>query len=150
MDKEELLSELNKILFYEHGHLSLYEGQRKIIDDQNISQVFDRFKHMEEEHAQKVVWVIKELGEVPGNLYKVSDFLGEVAGITSKVAGTKNILRADLIVEKKAIEGYGKLISQITDARIADPLRENMIDAGLMYLWLKDQLGKYDPSFELP
>lgn len=140
---------MNKILFYEHGHLSLYEGQRKVVEDENISQVFDRFKHLEEEHAEKVVWVIRELGAAPGNLYKVSDFLGEVAGITSKVVGTANILKADLLVEKKAIEGYRKLIAQIKDERIADRLRENMIDAGLMYLWLKDQLGRYDPVTEL-
>ncbi|MHB9093671.1 MAG: demethoxyubiquinone hydroxylase family protein [Eubacteriales bacterium] len=150
MDKEQLLAELNMILFYEHGHLSLYEGQRKIVEDENISNVFDRFKHLEEEHAEKVLWVFKELGAKPSNLYKVSDFLGEVAGITSKLAGVKNILKADLAVEKKAIEGYQKLIAQIKDDRIADRLRENMIDAGLMYLWLKDQLGEYDPTTEIP
>lgn len=37
MDKEQqLLSELNKILFYEQGPLSLYEGHRKIVEDENI------------------------------------------------------------------------------------------------------------------
>lgn len=150
MDKEQLLNELNMILFYEHGHLSLYEGQRKTVGDENVANVFDRFKHLEEEHADKVAWVIKELGAEPSKLYKVSDFLGEVAGISSQLIGIKNILQADLLVEKKAIEGYQKLIVEIKDDRIADRLRENMIDAGLMYLWLKDRLGRYDPDTDIP
>lgn len=142
MDKGQLIIELNKVLFFEHGHLSLYEGQQKIVKDQSISDVFNRFYQLEEVHTQKVVAVLKDLGEKPMNIYKVSDFLGEVAGITSKVIGTENILKADISVESKAMEGYKKLLETIGDEALKQRLKENMIDSSLMYSWLKTKLDQ--------
>lgn len=144
MDKKELITKLNDVLMYEHGHLGIYATQSKTIGDRQIAHVFDRFRHLEEEHAEKIRTLIIDLGGKPGLRSKLGDEGGKVLGFVLQATGTLNVLKADLKVESLAVKNYHELCNKIEDESIRDRMLENMIDARLMYLWLADKIAEYE------
>jgi len=149
LEREQLVRELNKILLFEHGHLGIYAAQAKRVKDREIARAFDRFKHLEEEHAGKIVTLIRDLGGSPSLPSSLGDEGGKILGVSLSLTGIENILRADMIIEATAYKNYHKLYKKITDETLRNRLGDNMIDAHLMYLWLKDRLetgGTLDPE----
>jgi len=144
VDKKELVLKLNNVLMYEHGHLGIYATQSKTIGDRQIAHVFDRFRHLEEEHAAKIRNLIVDLGGVPSLISRLGDEGGKLLGLALQATGTIGVLKADLKIEEIAVKNYHELCNEIEDESIRDRMLENMIDARLMYLWLTDKITEYE------
>lgn len=138
------MAKLNEVLLYEHGHLGIYTAQAKTVGDQQIAHVFDRFRHLEEEHADKIRRLIMDLGGTPNLISRLGDEGGKLLGLALQVTGTLTVLKADLKVEELAVKNYHELCNKIEDESIRDRMLENMIDARLMYLWLADKIAEYE------
>jgi len=117
-----------------------YHTQSRLVDDRKIRMVLDRFKHLEHKHSEKVELLMRELGASPGFRHQASTTGGGLLGRALGAIGVDNMLKADPVIERKAVEGYSKLIASLHDTSIADRLAENMIDASLMHLWIKQEL----------
>lgn len=144
MEKEELLGELNKVLMFERGHKGIYEKEKNVVEDGEIAVVLNRFEMMEDEHIGRVAGAIKSLGGEPAKTANAAEFLGNMFATGVNLSGTMNLLKASLFIEEQAYKGYKKLLGRLNDEEMIKSLKNNMIDAGLMYLWLKDRIDRLD------
>lgn len=154
MDDKKLVSELNKILTLEHGHLGMYKNFNEF-EDQEIRRTFRRFYEIEVEHIEKLRGIMHNLGAKPRLLIEGGDILGNLFGITlNTAAGPKETIKVYSAIEKKSHEGYSDFVSNLEqdpeprNRYLAEIVVSNMVESQLMHLWLENQLVKMQsPSF---
>jgi bacterioferritin (cytochrome b1) len=146
LEDKQLISELNRILTLEHGHLGMY---RDFIDheEKEIRRTFRRFSEIEAEHVEKVKSILYNLGAKPSLVVEGGDIIGSLFGFTiNKAASIRDIIKIYSAIEKKSHEGYAAFVSKIeqdADNRnrfLAEIVSSNMLESHLMHLWLEDKL----------
>ncbi|WP_366923091.1 hypothetical protein MFMK1_003583 [Metallumcola ferriviriculae] len=90
---------------------------------------------MEAEHINRLRDIIITLGGKPATFSEVGDFGGKVLGVTVDLTGTQTMLKSNYLIEQKSFAGYTKLISKISDKKVADLIAVNSLESHLMELW---------------
>jgi bacterioferritin len=146
MDKSQLMQKLNWFYSLELNQVELYTTQSKKVDDLYLSKVLERSAQIEQQHVDNIGEYIKELGSKPNLLGDVlGPILGKVGGQVSALAGVANMLKANILLEQKAMEDYKGLISKIDgNSKLCDLLWSNLIDEDLHTSWFAGKVKELE------
>ena len=150
MDQKDLLARLNWFFSLELNQVDLYLAQSKTFPDSYEAIVFERTSQIEQGHVENIAAKIKELGGEPTALGDViSPLLGTIAGKLISFAGVENTLRANILIEQKAMQDYTALINAIGDeygGELKEILQSNLVDEDVHTAWFSERLLDYDNS----
>jgi len=155
MDKRLLLHKLNWFYSLELNQVDLYTTQSKTFKGTYIGQGFERIAYIEQQHMDNIAEKIKEMGEHPTLIRDViSPILGSVAGKLISFSGIENTLKANMIIEKKAMKDYKDLIKTLEaenncDEELLKILIANHVDEDLHTSWFYVKVKELQPDQEL-
>lgn len=155
MDKDQLLSKLNWFYSLELNQVDLYNAQSKTFEGTYIGQAFERIAYIEQQHVDNIAEKIKEMGGHPTKIGDViSPIIGSVAGKLISFTGIENTLKANILLEQKAMKDYKDLIETLESENSCDKellkiLKANHIDEDLHTAWFADRVNELQPEKEL-
>lgn len=147
-----MIQKLNYFYTLELNQVELYTAQSKKVDDQYISKVLEKSAEIEEGHVYNIVEQIRELGAKPTTLGDIlGPITGKISGSIMPLTGLINMLKANVILERKAMADYKGLISKLgNDQVLVDLLWSHLIDEDLHASWFDrkvQELEKNSSSF---
>lgn len=150
MNREDLITKLNWFYSLELNQVDLYRTQYGTFIGSYESIIFERTADIEQEHVDKIAFQIRKLGGVPTKLGDVlSPILGKVAGSLLSISGIENTLKANILLEQKAMNDYTDLINTIQDdfgSELKKVLQHNLVDEDTHAAWFSMRLSDYDNS----
>jgi bacterioferritin len=150
MEKDKLLSRLNWFYSLELNQVDLYMAQSKTFEGSYDSIVFERTAYIEQQHVDNIAAKIRELGGTPTKLGDViSPVIGDIAGGLISLTGIENTLKANILIERKAMKDYTDLINTIGDEygeELLKILQYNLVDEDVHTAWFSERLSDYDNS----
>lgn len=105
MKTDEIISKLNEALQMEYSDIFLYPREAKLIEDKDISSIFEHFGLMEVRHADLLAMRILNLGGKPE-----WDFF-----LLKELTELEDILKRHRDYEGKVVALYAKLIPEVDD-----------------------------------
>jgi bacterioferritin (cytochrome b1) len=91
----------------------VYMTQRGAFGKSEIAEEFRAATENEHEHAESLRNRVLEIRGVPARMGFLFKLAGIILGILTRIFGKHCILRADILVEKKAIKDYNSFINRI-------------------------------------
>jgi demethoxyubiquinone hydroxylase (CLK1/Coq7/Cat5 family) len=91
----------------------VYRTQRGAFRKSEIADEFRAAMENEHEHAVSLRNRVIEVRGVPARMGFLFQLTGVVLGILTRIFGKRCILRADILVEKRAIKDYDSFVSRI-------------------------------------
>ena len=89
-------------------------SQSRYSRDPYVKIAFERIAYIEQQHVDNIADKIKELGGRPSKTGDIlAPILGSAVGTALSATGTANVLRINILIEKKAMKDYKKLIHQL-------------------------------------
>lgn len=155
MDKEQLISKLNWFYSLELNQVDWYTAQSKAFQGTYIGQALGRVAYIEQQHVDNIAEKIKEMGGHPTSIGDViSPIIGSVAGKLISLSGLKNTLKANIMLEEKAMKDYKDLIKILKsenndDEELLQILQSNHIDEDLHTAWFANRVHQLEPEKEL-
>ncbi|HEX3043672.1 MAG TPA: ferritin-like domain-containing protein [Bacillota bacterium] len=150
MKKEDLISRLNWFYSLELNQVDLYTAQSKTFAGSYESLVFERTAVIEQQHVDNIAAKIRELGGKPTKIGDVvSPILGKIAGELISYAGVENTLKANILIEQKAMQDYTDLINTVGaeyGTELKKILQHNLVDEDVHTAWFAGRLTDYDNS----
>ncbi|PKM80239.1 MAG: cytochrome B [Firmicutes bacterium HGW-Firmicutes-14] len=151
MDKEQLISKLNWFYSLELNQVDLYIAQSRTFEGTYIGQAFERIAYIEQQHVDNIAEKIKEMGGIPTKTGDViSPIIGSIAGKLISFSGLKNTLKANILIEHKAMKDYKDLIEAIKlenqDQELLKILQNNHVDEDLHTAWFSEKLNELQPE----
>jgi bacterioferritin len=150
MDQTMLITRLNWFYSLELNQIDLYMSQYGNFLGSYESIVFERTAFIEQEHVDNIAAQIRKLGGSPTKLGDVlSPILGKVAGSILSISGLENVLKANILIEQKAMNDYTELINTIQDnygPELKKVLQHNLVDEDTHTAWFSMRLADYDNS----
>lgn len=150
MNKIDLLARLDWFYSLELNQVDLYMAQSGTFPGSYESIVFERTAYIEQQHVDNIAAKIKELGGTPTFLGDViSPILGSIAGKLIAFAGVENTLKANILIEQKAMKDYTQLINAVGDEyglELKKILQHNLVDEDVHTAWFTERLLDYDNS----
>jgi bacterioferritin len=148
MDREKLISRLNWFFNLELNQVDLYTSQSRGSNDPYVKIAFERISYIEQQHVDNIADKIKELGGKPSKIGDVlAPMLGSIAGTVLSAAGLANVLRANIMIENKAMKDYKELIHQLRstygEIELVKLLQHNLFDEDLHTAWFERELSKF-------
>lgn len=147
MNKKRLLIKLHWFYTLELNQVDLYMAQSKIFknQDKKLGLFFERIALIEQNHVDNIAKKIRELGGNPTRLGDiVAPNLGKIAGNTMGLSGLKIALKANRLLESKAISDYELLIKDLekdkSHGELIQLLQYNLIDEHLHTAWFEQEL----------
>lgn len=148
MNREDLIAKLNWFYSLELNQVDLYRAQSGNFIGSYESIIFERTADIEQEHVDKIAYQIRKLDGVPTKLGDIlSPILGKVAGSLVSISGIENVLKANILLEQKAMTDYTELINTIQDdygAELKKILQHNLVDEDTHTAWFSMRLADYD------
>ncbi len=148
MNREDLIAKLNWFYSLELNQVDLYRAQSGNFIGSYESIIFERTADIEQEHVDKIAYQIRKLDGVPTKLGDIlSPILGKVAGSLVSISGIENVLKANILLEQKAMSDYTELINTIQDdygAELKKILQHNLVDEDTHTAWFSMRLADYD------
>ncbi len=148
MNREDLIAKLNWFYSLELNQVDWYRVQSGNFIGSYESIIFERTADIEQEHVDKIAYQIRKLDGVPTKLGDIlSPILGKVAGSLVSISGIENVLKADILLEQKAMTDYTELINTIQDdygAELKKILQHNLVDEDTHTAWFSMRLADYD------
>lgn len=148
MNRKHLLMKLNWFYSLELNQVDLYMAQSKAFKGAYESIVFERTAHIEQDHVENIGDIIKELGGSPTRFGSiVSPALGKFAGNLVSFFGVEHTLKANILIERKAMKDYTDLINTIGDEygeELKRILQHNLVDEDVHTAWFSERLYDYD------
>lgn len=112
------------------------------------SIVFERTAYIEQDHVENIEDSIKELGGRPTKLGGIiSPMIGRFAGKLISVFGVEATLKANILIERKAMLDYTDLINKIGDEygkELQKILQHNLVDEDVHTAWFTERLEDYE------
>lgn len=147
MIDDALLDLLNKFLFLEEGQVVLYSTLADKAPNEELNQGLRRLTAIEATHVENLKEKITLLfpQKDPANPLRTTmvgaglDIFGGTVGIVKGVVGLKNLMKAGVFAETKAIAEYRQALTKIKNPQLRDMLWEHLIDEELHLLWLDKQ-----------
>ena len=145
MDREKLISKLNWFFNLELNQVDLYTSQSRHSRDPYVKIAFERIAYIEQQHVDNIADKIKNGGK-PSKIGDVlAPILGGAAGTVISAAGLSNVLRANILIEKKAMKDYKALIHSLKrtygDIELVRLLQNNLFDEDLHTAWFQRKLA---------
>ncbi len=146
MNKEEIISKLNWFYSLELNQVDLYMAQSKKVREIYLSKVLERAAYIEQQHVDNIAEKIKELGSKPTVLGDViAPILGKVGGNIISLTGIKSILKANILLEQKAMTDYKDFISRVgKDSELFGLLWSNLIDEDFHTSWFSSKVQELE------
>ncbi|MFZ3172022.1 MAG: ferritin-like domain-containing protein [Carboxydocellales bacterium] len=141
MDRAQLILKLNWFYSLELSQVDLYQAQSKTFKNSYYGLSFERIAYVEQQHVDNLGSKIKELGGQPSKLGDViSPILGSVGGKLISLAGLENTLKANILLETKAMQDYRDIIYTVKQMEqrndeLLKILESNFIDEDLHTAW---------------
>jgi bacterioferritin len=141
LDKNQIIARLNWFYTLELNQVDLYITQSKKVADQYTRKVLERSAQIEEQHALNISAKLKELGAKPTLLGDVlGPLTGKIGGHVIPLVGLKNMLKANVMLEQKAMADYKKFISSLKGEKgLVDLLWTHLIDEDLHASWFESK-----------
>ncbi len=148
MNREDLIAKLNWFYSLELNQVDWYRAQSGNSIGSYESIIFERTADIEQEHVDKIAYQIRKLDGIPTKLGDIiSPILGKVAGSLVSISGIENVLKANILLEQKAMSDYTELINTIQDdygAELKKILQHNLVDEDTHTAWFSMRLTDYD------
>lgn len=148
MEIKTLLAKLNWFYSLELNQVDLYMAQSKALKGTYDSIVFERTAWIEQQHVDNIADMIKELGGRPTKLGGlISPLLGKTAGKLIARFGTEYTLKANILIENKAMKDYVDLINTVGDEygeELRRILQHNLVDEDVHTAWFQERLFDFD------
>jgi bacterioferritin len=148
MDQAELIAKLNWFYSLELNQVDLYMAQSRTFAGSYESIVFERTASIEQQHVDNIAKRIRSLGGTPTKIGDVlSPIIGSVAGSIISISGVENTLKANIMIEHKAMSDYTDLINSVQDEYGTDfkkTLQHNLVDEDVHTAWFSMRLTDYD------
>ena len=148
MNREDLIAKLNWFYTLELNQVDWYRAQSGNFIGSYESIIFERTADIEQEHVDKIAHQIRKLDGIPTKLGDIlSPILGKVAGSLVSISGIENVLKANILLEQKAMSDYTELINTIQDdygAELKKILQHNLVDEDTHTAWFSMRIADYD------
>jgi len=146
MERRQLIAKLNWFYNFELNQVDFYSSQSNAEDDDYISLAFRRISVIEQQHVDNIGQLIRRLGAKPSPLGDViAPIIGSAMGSVLSLTGTKNVLKANILIEQKAMQHYKELIHALRndpDEEMIGVLQSNLIDEDLHAAWFANKLSE--------
>ncbi len=142
LNEKDIILKLNWFYSLELNQVDLYAAQSKRLRDIYIKRTLERVAVIEEQHVHNISDMIKQYGGQPTVLGEfVAPLTGKLAGNLSGVSGVANLLKADILLEQKAMADYKDFIVKAGGHQeLFDLLWGNLIDEDLHTAWFSNKL----------
>lgn len=144
MEKKELLAKLNWLFNFARNMEDLYMAQSKAFEGSYESIVFERMSYLEQQHVANIGDKIKELG---GRPIKLGNVIAPLIKLTDRTDSLEDILKADIMIERKIMKDYTDLINLVGDdygTELKKILQHNLGDEDVHAAWFTQRLSDYD------
>jgi len=150
LDIQKVIRKLNWFYSLELNQVDLYSEESRKTSDQYLKKTLERIANIEQQHAETIAQTINELGKKPtavGNV--LAPALGKITGKSISMMGMENLLKFNIILEKKAMKDYRNFILKIhpTYKELAHILYSNLIDEDLHIAWFTKKLKKLNSKY---
>lgn len=146
MESKKIMAKLNWFYSLELNQVDLYMAQSKKTEDIYISKVLERASYIEQQHVDNIAAKIKKLGGLPTVLGDVvSPLLGKTLGAITGALGIVPLLKADIILEEKAMSDYKDFILKAgKDSELFSLLWANLIDEDFHTSWFSGKVWELE------
>jgi bacterioferritin len=155
LEKEEVLSTLERFLFIEIQQAELYGTQARRVDHYHLSKAFEHFQKTEEQHVQEIKKMYKYISGKKDSLNEDKSTFGDsvksmtsIAGTILEATGIINMLKFDIMAEKKAVSDYKAFLSKVKDPELKQLLWDNLIDEESHVAYMDAKLKELNPHIE--
>jgi bacterioferritin len=153
MNRKALISKLNWFYSLELNQVDLYMAQSKTFKGSYEGIVFERTAWIEQQHVDNIEDAITELGAKPTKLGGIiAPLIGSIAGKLIAVIGIESTLKANVLIENKAMKDYTDLINTIGadyGAELLKILKHNLADEDVHTAWFRERLVDYGNDLKL-
>lgn len=145
MNKKQIINKLNWFYSLELNQVDLYMAQSNQVDDIYLRKALERAAYIEQQHVDNIAEKVKELGSTPTKLGDViAPILGKVGGNITSVAGIRSMLKANILLEQKAMADYKSFILRVgEDRELSELLWSNLIDEDFHTSWFSSKLQEF-------
>jgi bacterioferritin len=141
VEEKRLIAKLNWFYSLETQQVDLYTMQAHAMDDIYLAKAFARIAVIEQQHVDNIAAEIRRRGQAPTKLGEViAPYLGKIAGGLTGALGAEAALKADIVLEKKAMKDYKDLILRTGEKELFDVLWDNLLDEDLHTAWFANKL----------
>jgi len=146
VERHKLLAKLNWFYSLELNQVNFYQAQCRNVDDIYLRKVLERAAVIEQGHVENIAAKIRDLGEEPNFLGDViSPILGIAAGEIISRLGLVPMLKANILLETKAMTDYKDLILRVgKDYDLFNMLWSNLIDEDLHTAWFASKIQELE------
>jgi bacterioferritin len=152
MNRQALILKLNWFYSLELNQVDLYKAQSKTFKGSYESIVFERVAWIEQQHVDNIGNTIKELGGNPTKLGLILLLIGSIAGKWIPAFGIEATLKANILIENKAMKDYMDLINTIGadyGEELLKILEHNLVDEDVHTAWFRERLADYNNDLKL-
>ncbi|MDX9870947.1 MAG: ferritin-like domain-containing protein [Clostridia bacterium] len=146
MDTEQIIKKLNWFYSLEKNQVELYLAQSKRVNDIYLEKMLERASTIEQGHVENISRQIERFGGTPTLLGDVvSPILGKTGGQLTASLGVIPMLKADMLLEQKAMSDYKDFIMRVGhDEELFDLLWSNLIDEDLHTSWFAGKIEELE------
>lgn len=146
MDEQKIINKLNWFYSLELNQVDLYMAQSKRVSDIYLSKVFERAAYIEQQHVDNIAEKIKEFGSKPTMLGNViAPILGKISGNIVSTVGILPMLKANILLEQKAMSDYKDFILKTgKDIGLFNLLWSNLIDEDFHVSWFSKKVQELE------
>ena len=140
MNRRELIKSLQWFHALEVNQVALYGVQARMAREEADRRLLERVGDIEAGHVRNLSEKLKELGGRPSLLSAISPTTGAVLGAITGLS-LAAVLRANIIIENKAMADYKRLIDRCSREDVVDLLWSNYLDESLHTEWFKARIA---------
>ncbi|MFW5976527.1 MAG: ferritin-like domain-containing protein [Bacillota bacterium] len=142
MNNSEIIKKLNWFYTLELTQVDLYTAQSKMVQDKYIKNTLKRVAVIEQQHVDNIADKIKKLGGKPIVIADITaPLLGKLAGTVIGKSGVINMMKINIVLEKKAMSDYKKFIAKtVGESSLSSILWSNLIDEDLHTSWFDSKI----------
>lgn len=146
MNTKEIIAKLNWFYSLELNQVDLYIAQSKKVEDIYISKVLERASYIEQQHVDNIAAQIKKMGSTPTVLGDIiAPIIGKTGGNITASFGVVPLLKADILLEQKAMNDYKDFILKVgKDSELFSLLWANLIDEDLHTAWFINKVQELE------
>lgn len=143
MKTRDLIGRLNWFYSLELQQVDLYTAQAHAVKEHDyLAKALGRVSAIEQQHVDNIAAEIRRLGEEPSRLGDIAGpLMGKTAGLLTGAFGPHIFLKANILLEKKAMKDYKDLIRKVPgDEKLLQTLWDNLMDEDLHTAWFANKL----------
>ncbi len=143
MQRDEIITRLNWFYSLEIHQVDLYTAQAHSVEDIYLAKTLARVATIEQQHVDNMAAEIERLGGTPTKLGDaLAPYAGKLVGGVTGAMGAKTILKANILLEQKAMHDYKDFILSCGDQDLLEVLWNNLIDEDLHTAWFANKLAE--------